>query len=135
MIFLSKIILATAGVSLIDNSCISLSNLHKCQDLTLYLGENWCIISISLLLVICTAVTVCQTGGMPMSVSYNKLWKLLIDHNMNKSDLGKAAKMSPNTIAKLGKNESVSLDILVRICEVLNCDIGDIVEVSRSDAG
>ena len=69
-----------------------------------------------------------------MSVSYNKLWKLLIDHNMNKSDLGKAAKMSPNTIAKLGKNESVSLDILVRICEVLNCDIGDIVEVSRSDA-
>lgn len=69
-----------------------------------------------------------------MSVSYNKLWKLLIDHNMNKSDLGKAAKMSPNTIAKLGKNESVSLDILVRICEVLDCDIGDIVEVSRSDA-
>ena len=70
-----------------------------------------------------------------MSVSYNKLWKLLIDHNMNKIDLGKAAKMSPNTIAKLGKNESVSLDILVRICEVLDCDIGDIVEVSRSDAG
>ena len=69
-----------------------------------------------------------------MSVSYNKLWKLLIDHNMNKSDLGKAAKMSPNTIAKLGKNESVSLDILVRICEVLDCDIRDIVEVSRSDA-
>ena len=69
-----------------------------------------------------------------MSVSYNKLWKLLIDHNMNKSDLGKAAKMSPNTIAKLGKNESVSLDIVVRICEVLDCDIRDIVEVSRSDA-
>ena len=69
-----------------------------------------------------------------MSVSYNKLWKLLIDHNMNKSELGRAAKMSPNTIAKLGKNESVSLDILVRICEVLDCDIGDIVEVSRSDA-
>ena len=64
-----------------------------------------------------------------MSVSYNKLWKLLIDHKMNKSDLGKAAKMSPNTIAKLGKNETVSLDILVRICEVLECDIGDIVEV------
>lgn len=66
-----------------------------------------------------------------MSVSYNKLWKLLIDHNMNKSELGKAAKMSPNTIAKMGKNESVSLEILVRICEVLNCDIGDIVEISR----
>lgn len=48
---------------------------------------------------------------------------------MNKSDLAKAAKMSPNTIAKLGKNETVSLDILVRICEVLDCDIGDVVEV------
>ena len=69
-----------------------------------------------------------------MSVSYNKLWKLLIDHNMNKSELGRAAKMSHNTIAKLGKNETVSLDILVRICKALNCDIGDIVEVSRSDA-
>ena len=69
-----------------------------------------------------------------MSVSYNKLWKILIDHNMNKSELGRAAKMSPNTIAKLGKNETVSLDILVRICKALNCDIGDIVEVSRSDA-
>ena len=64
-----------------------------------------------------------------MSVSYKKLWKLLIDHNMKKSDLAKAAKMSPNTIAKLGKNETVSLDILVRICEVLGCDIGDVVEV------
>ena len=67
-----------------------------------------------------------------MSVSYNKLWKLLIDHKMNKSDLGKAAKMSPNTIAKLGKNETVSLDILVRICEVLNCDIGDICSFVKS---
>ncbi len=68
-----------------------------------------------------------------MSVSYNKLWKLLIDHNMNKSDLGKAAKMSPNTIARLGKNETVSLDVLIRICRVLHCDIGDIVEVMPSD--
>lgn len=66
-----------------------------------------------------------------MSVSYKKLWKLLIDHNMNKGDLAKAAKMSPNTIAKLGKNETVSLDILVRICEVLDCDIGDVVEVVK----
>ncbi|MBQ8356060.1 MAG: helix-turn-helix transcriptional regulator [Oscillospiraceae bacterium] len=67
-----------------------------------------------------------------MSVSYNKLWKLLIDHNMNKSDLGKAAKMSPNTIARLGKNETVSLDVLIRICRVLHCDIGDIVEIMPS---
>ena len=64
-----------------------------------------------------------------MYISYKKLWKLLIDKNMNKSDLAKAAKMSPNTIAKLGKNESVTLESLVRICQVLQCDIGDIVEV------
>ena len=68
-----------------------------------------------------------------MSVRYNKLWKLLIDHGMNKSDLGKAAKMSPNTIAKLGKNEKVSMDILVRICKVLECDIGDIMEIVPDD--
>ena len=77
------------------------------------------------------ATRLSTTGGNNMSVSYKKLWKLLIDHNMNKSDLAKAAKMSPNTIAKLGKNESVSLDILVRICEVLDCDIGDVVEVVK----
>lgn len=66
-----------------------------------------------------------------MSVCYKNLWKLLIDRNMNKSDLAKAAKMSPNTIAKLGKNEKVSLDVLIRICEVLDCDIGDVVEVVK----
>ena len=64
-----------------------------------------------------------------MSISYKKLWKLLIDQNMNKSDLAKKAKMSPSTVAKLGKNESVSLEVLVRICSVLHCDIGDIVEI------
>lgn len=68
-------------------------------------------------------------GVFLMSVSYKKLWKLLIDHNMNKGELAKATKMSANTLAKLGKNETVSMDILVRICTVLKCDIGDIVEV------
>ncbi len=68
-----------------------------------------------------------------MAVSYNKLWKLLIDNQMNKSDLGKAAKMSPNTIAKLGKNEPVSMDILMRICKVLHCDFGDIMEMIPED--
>ena len=65
-----------------------------------------------------------------MAVNYNKLWKLLIDNNMNKSDLREAAKASPNTIAKLGKNERVSLNVLIRICKVLSCDIGDIMEVT-----
>ena len=64
-----------------------------------------------------------------MAVSYNKLWKLLIDKKMNKSELREAVKTSPNTIAKLGKNEPVSLDVLIRICKVLSCDIGDIMEI------
>jgi len=64
-----------------------------------------------------------------MPVSYNKLWKLLIDKNMKRADLRKSAKISTGTLAKLGKNESVTTDVLVRICCVLDCDIGDIMEV------
>lgn len=65
-------------------------------------------------------------------VSYNKLWKLLIDKQMKKKDLGDAAGVSANTIARMGKNELVSLEVLVRICRALNCDIGDIMEVLPS---
>ena len=64
-----------------------------------------------------------------MPVSYNKLWKLLIDKNMKRTDLRKSAKISTGTLAKLGKNEGVSTDVLVRICRALDCDIGDIMEV------
>lgn len=64
-----------------------------------------------------------------MGVSYNKLWKLLIDKNMKKSDLRASANISTGTLAKLGKNESVTTDVLVRVCHALNCDIGDIMEV------
>ncbi len=64
-----------------------------------------------------------------MAVSYNKLWKLLIDKNMKRIDLRTAAKISSGTLAKLGKNDSVSTDVLVRICHALECDIGDIMEV------
>ena len=64
-----------------------------------------------------------------MSVSHNKLWKLLIDKNMKKTELRVAAGISSGTLAKLGKNESVTTDVLVRICRALNCDIGDIMEV------
>ena len=69
-----------------------------------------------------------------MTVNYNKLWKLLIDKKMNKSELREAVKTSPNTIAKLGKNEPVSLDVLIRICKVLECDIGDIMEIVEENA-
>lgn len=64
-----------------------------------------------------------------MGVSYNKLWKILIDKNMKKSDLRASANISTGTLAKLGKNESVTTDVLVRVCHALNCDIGDIMEV------
>ena len=63
-----------------------------------------------------------------MAVSYKKLWKLLIDKEMNRSMLVTAAKVSPTTIAKLGKGEPVSIKILSRICDVLGCDIEDVME-------
>ena len=68
-----------------------------------------------------------------MKVSYNKLWKMLIDKNMQKKDLQDAVKMSPNTMAKMGRNENISMDVLVRICKELQCDVGDIMEVIPDD--
>ena len=65
-----------------------------------------------------------------MAVSYNKLWKLMIDHNMNKTQLRQRAGLSSNVIAKMSKNDSVSMDTLVRICQVFGCEIGDIVEIA-----
>ena len=64
-----------------------------------------------------------------MSISYNKLWKLLIDKGMLKKDLMAATKITASTMAKMGKNEPVSLDVLVRICKVLECNIEDIMEI------
>ena len=64
-----------------------------------------------------------------MRISYNKLWKLLIDKGMNKQDLGKIANISPASIAKLGKGANVTTDVLLKICEALECDISDIMEV------
>ena len=64
-----------------------------------------------------------------MSISYNKLWKLMIDLNMNKTQLRKIAGLSTNIIARLSKNESVSMETLLRICTALHCNVGDIVDV------
>ena len=66
-----------------------------------------------------------------MSISYNKLWHLLVDKKMSKTELRKAAGVSTNVIAKLGKNESVSMDSLGKICEALDCDLSDIVEMTN----
>jgi putative transcriptional regulator len=63
-----------------------------------------------------------------MAVSYNKLWKMLIDKGMNRTELRDAVGISTNTLAKLGKNDYISLEILDRICSYLHCDIGDIIQ-------
>ena len=68
-----------------------------------------------------------------MKVSYNKLWKILIDRGMKKDELRLAVGMSPNTLAKMGKNENVSMDVLLRICNELKCDLGDIMEAIPGD--
>jgi DNA (cytosine-5)-methyltransferase 1 len=68
-----------------------------------------------------------------MVISYNKLWKLLIDKNIKKTDLRHAAGISTNVIAKLGKNDPVSMESLTKICAALNCDIADIVEMNNDN--
>lgn len=68
-----------------------------------------------------------------MDINYNKLWKLLIDKNMTKTDLRIKADMSTATLVKMSKNEIVSIDILLRICRVLECNVGDIIDVINSD--
>lgn len=64
-----------------------------------------------------------------MDVSYKKLWKLLIDKEMKKQDLQKAAGVSWGVVTKLSKGENVSMDVMVKICKALDCNIGDIVDV------
>ena len=68
-----------------------------------------------------------------MGFSYNKLWKLLIDKNMKKIDLQCAIATTPKTIAKMGRDENVSLETLGKICEYFQCDIGDIIEYKRKN--
>lgn len=63
-----------------------------------------------------------------MRMSYNKLWKLLIDKNMKKSDLRKKAGISSSTLAKLTNGENVTTDVLAKICNELSCDVSDIME-------
>lgn len=63
-----------------------------------------------------------------MALSYNRMWKLIVDKKMSKADLRKAAEIAPNTMTKLRRDEAVNLAILGRICDVLDCDFGDIME-------
>ena len=64
-----------------------------------------------------------------MAVCYNKLWKLLIDKKMTKTQLCNAAKITTNAMAKLGRDEDVRVEVLVKICSILDCTVDDIMEI------
>ena len=68
-----------------------------------------------------------------MKISYNGLWKKLIDHNMQKKDLIESLSLSSTTVAKMGKGEKVSLDVLEKICIYFDCNIGDVVSFERKE--
>lgn len=70
---------------------------------------------------------------MAKSISYNKLWKLLIDKNMNRSELRDKSKISTASLAKLGRNENLTTAVLLKICNALDCDISDIMEVKDGE--
>ena len=69
-----------------------------------------------------------------MAISYNKLWKLLIDKGMTKTQMRLQADISTTTLAKLGKNETVSMDVLLKLCKLLDCNVGDIMDVINEEA-
>ena len=66
-----------------------------------------------------------------MPVSYKKLWMLILEKDLKKSDVRKAAGISPSTFSKMNRNEYVAMDVLVKLCGVLDCNIGDIVDVIK----
>lgn len=68
-----------------------------------------------------------------MAISYNKLWKLLIDKKMSKADLRKAAGIAPNTMTRLRRDEEVTLSVLNRICVTLDVNIGDVMEFTNDE--
>lgn len=70
-----------------------------------------------------------------MAISYNKLWKLLIDRKMTKTEMMRQAQISSNVLARLSKDEPVSMDSMEKICDLLNCDIGDVMEFCKNGNG
>ena len=67
-----------------------------------------------------------------MTINYNKLWKMLIDKNISRTQLVHMSKISTNAMAKMGKNQEVRLDTLIKICDVLQCKIDDVIDYSMS---
>lgn len=68
-----------------------------------------------------------------MAANYNKLWKLLIDKGMTKTDLRIKTGMSTSTLAKMSNNENVSMEIILRICEILECNVGDVMDATKKE--
>lgn len=68
-----------------------------------------------------------------MAISYNGLWKMLIDKNMHKKDLTEKLGISSATIAKMGRGENVSMDVVQKVCNYLECDIGDIMSIDKTE--
>ena len=68
-----------------------------------------------------------------MTISYNGLWKILIDKNLQRKDLKEALKISSSTCAKMSRGETVSMDVLMRLCDYLDCNIGDVVSFIKDD--
>ena len=82
----------------------------------------------------CIIRTIFVAGGRTeMAISYNKLWKLLVDKKMSKADLRKAAGIAPNTMTRLRRDEEVTLSVLNRICIVLDVNIGDVMEFTNDE--
>ena len=69
-----------------------------------------------------------------MAANYNKLWKLLIDKGMTKTDLRMKTGMSTSTLAKMSNNENVSMEVILRICEILECNVGDVMDATKKEA-
>ncbi len=68
-----------------------------------------------------------------MGISYNKLWKLLVDKKMSKADLRKAIDIAPNTMTRMRNDQVISMAILIKICDKLDCDFGDIISYTREE--
>lgn len=68
-------------------------------------------------------------------ISYKKLWVKIAENEMSRAEFRKKVEISPNTLTKLNQNENVSLEIIIKICEFLNCDIGDVCEIAESKEG
>ena len=73
------------------------------------------------------------SGGVEMTVSYNKLWQLMKDNRMKKSELAVAASISQYSMTKLNQNKPVAMEVMIRLCKVFHCDIGDLMEVIEND--